>query len=72
MGDLKTLEQEPNLLMESVRVPAEMETSEAVPTENRVFCETHPNRKLEIVCRDDLCQKMVCLECVAFGQHTVR
>lgn len=71
VGDLKTLEEGPNLLMESVRVPAEMETSEAVPAEDKVYCQNHPNRKLEIVCRDEHCQKLVCLECVAFGHHTV-
>lgn len=35
-------------------------------------CELHPEHFLDIICKHPKCQKYVCLECVAFGNHAVR
>lgn len=34
-------------------------------------CELHPDHILDIICKNPKCQKYVCLECVAFGNHSV-
>lgn len=34
-------------------------------------CEFHPKQDLDIVCLNGKCQMYVCLECVAFGNHSV-
>lgn len=34
-------------------------------------CELHPEHFLDIICKHPKCQKYVCLECVAFGNHSV-
>lgn len=35
-------------------------------------CELHSDHFLDIICKNPKCQKYVCLECVAFGNHAVR
>ena len=34
-------------------------------------CEFHPKQESDIVCLNGKCQMFVCLECVAFGNHSV-
>ena len=34
-------------------------------------CEIHSQHLLEIICKNSACQKYVCYECVAFGDHKV-
>ena len=34
-------------------------------------CNLHPDYFLDIVCKHQKCQKLICLECIAFGNHSV-
>lgn len=48
-------------------------SSQAVSSRGRTSarCELHPDHLLDIICKNPKCQKYVCLECVAFGNHSV-
>lgn len=47
--------------------------SEVLTARNRPLnrCDIHPDQFLDVICKHPKCQKYVCLECVAFGNHSV-
>lgn len=53
--------------------PRSQRNSEVLTARNRPLnrCDIHPDQFLDVICKHPKCQKYVCLECVAFGNHSV-